>query len=151
MIKNKKEQTQPTDVQDFTKMGVTVAGVVGEITAIIAASRTPVKKLPAILNYATAIRRPGLSESLITSNVIQNNGKYKIETGANPDGTDNVVNMFVENIVTQVVKAIREDAVVTVTIPMGAITVQAEGANAGGPVVAVGSNITTINVNGIIQ
>lgn len=141
-----------TNKQDaFSSMALTIAGVVGLITAKIAASRTPVRKLPSILNYATAMRRPGLSESLITSNVIQNNSNYGIETGPNPDGTDNVVNMFVQNIVTQVVKAIREDAVVTVTIPTGAITVQVEGGNAGGPVVSVGQNIMPVNVPGIIQ
>ena len=145
--KEKKEEQTNT----FASLGVTVAGVVGAIALKIASARKPARKLPAVLNYATAIRRPGLSETLISTNIIEGNGKFGINTGQNPDGTENVVNMFVKNIVDCVVKAIREDAVVHCTIPAGMITVQAEGGNAGGPVVAVGSNITTITISGIIR
>ena len=152
MIKKDNEQQQPSDIQTYTELGVTVGGVVSYITAALMASRTPVKRLPAVLNYTTAMRRPGLSESTISANVIQNNGKYKIMTTEKlPDEQDNVVNKFVENIVTQIVKAIREDAAVTVTIPTGAINITAEGANLGGPVVCTGTNILPINLTGIIQ
>ena len=135
----------------FENLGVTIDGTVGAISSKITSARKPARKLPAILNYATSIRRPGLSETLISTNVIEGNGKFGINTGQNPDGTENVVNMFVKNIVDCVVKAIREDAVVHCTIPAGMLLVQTEGGNAGGPVVTVGSNTTTITISGIIR
>jgi len=145
---NRKDEEQ---LNTFSTLGVTVAGVVGAVAGKIAAARRPARKLPSVLNYATAMRRPGLSETIISTNIIEGNGKFGINTGQNPDGSENVVNMFVKNVVDCVIKAIREDAVVHCTIPTGAITVQVEGANAGGPVVAVGQNITTITVPGIIR
>lgn len=151
MKKNQKNEEMLSESDAYSSMGLTVSEVAGMITATIAAARKPAKQLPALLNYATAIRRPGFSPSIISSNIIQKNGKLGIVTGNNPDGTENVVNQFVENIIECVVKAIREDAVVEVTIPTGAITVQVEGGNAGGPVVAVGSNIIPVNVPGIIR
>ena len=150
MVTNKNKQ-ESEQVKSFDSLGVTIAGVVGAIALKIASARKPARKLPAILNYTTAIRRPGLSETIIASNIIESNGQFGINTGQNPDGTDNVVNMFVKNVVDCVVKAIREDAVVHCTIPTGAIMVQVEGANGGGPIVATGSNTLTVTVPGIIR
>lgn len=135
----------------YESLNLTKDTVTTSITGKMFSARQPARKLPAVLNYATAMRRPGLSEIVIASNIIENNGKFDINTGMNPDGTENVVNMFVKNVVDCVVKALREDAVIHCTIPTGAITVQAEGGNAGGPVVAVGSNINTITIPGIIR
>lgn len=148
-IKKKKQEGE--QVNTFQSMAVTIAGVTGAIALKIAAARKPARKLPAILNYTTAIRRPGLSETIIATNIIEGNGQFGINTGQNPDGTENVVNMFVKNVVDCVVKAIREDAVVHCTIPVGAITVQTTGGNAGGPVESTGSNIETITIPGIIR
>ena len=68
-----------------------------------------------------------------------------------PDGTDNVVNQFVENLVEKVVDTLKDDAAVECVIPIGSVIVEANGANAGGPVVAIGTNINNAKGYGIIR
>ena len=68
-----------------------------------------------------------------------------------PDGTDNVVNEFVCNVVEKVVDELKMSSKVECTIPIGSVIVQAEGANAGGPVIAVGTNINNATGYGFIR
>ena len=68
-----------------------------------------------------------------------------------PDGTDNVVNQFVTNVVEKVVDTLKDDALVECVIPIGSVIVSAQGANAGGPVVAVGTNINNAKGYGVIR
>lgn len=113
--------------------------------------KTPADTLPPLLLYATAIQRSGISPSRASSDAITKNGALGISTGVNPDGSPNVVNEYTNNIISAVLDEIMENGVVQISIPPGAITVQAEGGNAGGPVVCVGQNITNTIVKGIIR
>lgn len=113
--------------------------------------KTPAQALPPLLLYCTAIKRPGLSPSMITSKVISNNESLGINTGTNPDGSPNIVNEYSYNVVKAVVDAISQDGVVQVAIPAGSLMVQVTGANAGGPVVSVGTNITNTIAYGIVR
>lgn len=113
--------------------------------------KTPAEVLPAFLLYYTAMRRPGLSPSKIAAEIISNNAALGINTGDNPDGTPNVVNQYTYNIVKCVVDAIKNDGVVQVAIPAGSIVVETNGANAGGPVVSVGTNTINTVVKGIVR
>ncbi len=113
--------------------------------------RKPVKALAGFLVYATAVQRPGLSKIKISSEIISDNETLGINTGQMPDGTDNVVNEFVYNVVEKVVDSLKDDAMVECVIPIGSVMVQAEGANAGGPVVAVGTNINNAKGYGVIR
>lgn len=113
--------------------------------------KTPAEILPPQLLFCTAIRRPGMSASEVASRIITNNVALGIETGTNPDGTPNIVNQYTYNIVKEVLNEIKRNAVVHVAIPVGSIMVQTNGANAGGPVVGVGSNIISTTVRGIIR
>ena len=74
-----------------------------------------------------------------------------INTGQMPDGTDNVVNQFVANVVEKVVDTLKDDAMVECVIPSGSVIVNAQGGNAGGPVVAIGTNINNAKGYGIIR
>ena len=113
--------------------------------------KTPAKILPALLLYCTAIKRPGLSAAQIASRVISNNARLGINTGTNPDGSPNVVNEYTYNIVKTIVDAIAEEGVVHVAIPAGSLMIQVTGANAGGPVVSVGTNTTNTIAYGLIS
>ena len=115
------------------------------------AARKPVNILAGFLVYATAVQRPGISKVKIASEIISDNAPLGINTGQMPDGTDNVVNQFVYNVVEKVVDTLKDDAMVECVIPVGSIIVEAKGANAGGPVVAVGTNINNAKGYGIIR
>ena len=115
------------------------------------AARKPAEKLAALLVYATAVERPGVSKIKITSEIISDNATLGINTGQMPDGTDNVVNEFVNNVVEKVVDTLKDDALVECAIPAGSLIVEAKGANGGGPIVAVGTNINNAKGYGIIR
>ena len=84
--------------------------------------RKPVNAITGYLIYATARQRPGVSKSTITANIIAENANYGINIGQ-----------------------------IECTIPVGSVFVQANGANAGGPVVAIGSNINNAKGYGVIR
>ena len=117
----------------------------------IDAARKPANKLAALLIYATATQRPGVSKIKITSEIIAENATYGINIGQMPDGTDNVVNEFVYNVVEKVVDTLKDDSLVECVIPAGSLVVEANGANAGGPIVAVGTNINNAKGYGVIR
>lgn len=113
--------------------------------------RTPAQKLAAYMIYATTRMRPGVSKIKIASEIISENGTLGINIGTMPDGTENVVNQFVCNVVEKVIDNLKDDALVECVIPMGSVIVQANGANAGGPIVAIGSNINNAKGYGVIR
>ena len=121
------------------------------VNAALDAARQPANVLVGFLIYATAVHRPGISKLKITSDIIADNASLGINTGQMPDGTDNVVNQFVANVVEKVVDTLKDDAMVECVIPTGSVIVTAKGANAGGPVVAVGTNINNAKGYGIIR
>lgn len=113
--------------------------------------RTPAEKISSYLTYVTAIHREGISKIKISSEIIADNANLGIETGKMPDGTDNIVNEFVYNLTEKVVDTLKDDAMVECVIPIGSIVVEAKGENAGGPVIAVGTNINNAKGYGIIR
>lgn len=117
----------------------------------IDAARKPANKIAAMLIYATAVQRPGISKLKISSQIIADNEPLGINIGQMPDGTDNVVNAFVYNVVEKVVDTLKDDSMVECVIPSGSIVVQANGANAGGPIVSVGTNINDAKGYGVIR
>jgi hypothetical protein len=129
----------------------TIKGVIELTNSALDAARKPADALAAFLVYATAVQRPGISKLKITSDIIADNAALGINIGQMPDGTDNVVNQFVANVVEKVVDTLKDDALVECVIPTGAVVVTAQGANAGGPVVAVGTNVNNAKGYGIIR
>ena len=121
------------------------------VNTALDAARQPANTLVGFLIYATADHRPGISKLKITSEIISDNASLGINTGQMPDGTENVVNQFVSNVVEKVVDTLKDDAMVECVIPSGSIIVSAKGANAGGPVVAVGTNINDAKGYGVVR
>jgi hypothetical protein len=128
-----------------------IKNLIKTVNTALDAARKPANKLAAFMIYVTAVNRPGISKIKITSEVISDNETLGINTGQMPDGTDNVVNEFVNNVVEKVVDTLKDDAMVECVIPMGSLIVQANGANAGGPVVATGTNINNAKGYGVIR
>ena len=114
-------------------------------------ARVPLQRLAGVLIYATAVQRPGISKLKISSEIIAENETYGINIGQMPDGTDNVVNKFVYNVAEKVIDNLKDEALVECVIPKGSVIVTAKGANAGGPVVAVGTNINDAKGYGIVR
>ena len=114
-------------------------------------ARKPAERVAAFMIYATARQRPGISKIKISSEVISDNATLGINTGKMPDGGENIVNEFVYNVVEKVVDTLKDDALVECVIPAGSVIVEAKGANAGGPVVAVGTNINNAKGYGVIR
>jgi hypothetical protein len=128
-----------------------IAGVVDTVTNTLNSARIPAGILPPMLLMATSMTRPGLSAYKIATEVIQNNDKLGIPSSPNPDGSENLINAYTYNIIKAVVEALKYDAAIQLAIPMQSLVIQATGANAGGPVTCVGTNITSTISQGIIQ
>lgn len=130
---------------------MTISNMVNSLTDSLNSVRLPAQTLPALLLKCISLKRPGLSAYKISSEIIQNNQKLGIPTGANPDGSDNLINAYTYNIVKQIVDALQNDAAVHCAIPMQSLFIHATGSNAGGPVTCVGSNLIDSITQGIIR
>jgi hypothetical protein len=128
-----------------------IASIVNTITNKLESARTPANVLPPILLKCSSLTRPGLSAYKIATEVIQNNQKLGIPTGNNPDGSENLINAYTYNIVKSIIEAIKNDAAVSVAVPMGSMLIKADGANGGGPVTCFGTNLLDSLSRGIIQ
>jgi hypothetical protein len=102
--------------------------------------RIPIPK-PSIQQILLAKTRPGLSAEILTASITSRFEEIGIPTGPLIGGTPNVMENFVKVFTEELVSAIQTDMRVDIASDAGA-TVQASGANAGGPVVAVGATIT---------
>lgn len=101
--------------------------------------RVPVPRL-SIGQILFAKGRPGLNSELLTSSVVSRFGEAGIPSGVLADGTPNVMEQYTKVFVEELVDAIQNQMRVDVVLDQGAL-VNANGANAGGPVVVVGTTI----------
>ncbi len=138
-------------MDDEGKVKQTIQQVVDTANEALNALKKPAYKVPAFLTYVTSVSRPGISRNIIAANIIAENGTYGINTGQMPDGTDNVVNKFVYNVVEKVIDELKDNALVECTIPPGSVIVRVKGGNAGGPIEAVGTNVNYGKGYGIIR
>ncbi len=88
---------------------------------------------------------------MTTAKIIENNRKIGINTGPNPDGSQNLVNLHDYNMVKCMFDTLRNDGVVHVVIPEGSIQFVGTGMNAGGPVPVTGYNATSTIAYGLIR
>ena len=109
--------------------------------------RIPVPK-PSIPQILLAKTRPGLNAQILASSITSRFEEAGIPTGPLVGGTPNVMENFVKIMCEEFVSAIQTDMRVDIATDAGAI-VQASGANAGGPVVAVGATTAPHSATGI--
>ena len=113
--------------------------------------RNPATLISPIIMLCALTKRPGLSCIMSTANVIQDLAKEGIPTGELPDGSPNLMNKMVNKIICETYRALKEDANIQIGVAPGSITISATGANAGGPVTVVGTNINGSGGVGLLQ
>lgn len=128
---------------------MTISSIVDTMTNALDSARTPSSILPPLLLYCLAIKRPGVSAYKRASKVIANNKLLGIPTEDNPDGSPNMINQFIYNMSKTFEEEERNDRAIHGVIPAGTMLIQATGANGGGPVTCVGTNLTDITVHAI--
>ena len=82
--------------------------------------------------------RPGMNSEMLTASIISRFNEAGIPSGPLAEGTPNVMEAFVKIFVEELIDSIHEDMRIDVVIDPGAV-LSAIGANAGGPVTAVGA------------
>jgi hypothetical protein len=128
-----------------------ISSIVEKLNGLFDKMKTPAQTLPPWMLKATTHCRSGLSAYKTTAKIIENNQMLGIPTGKNPDGSENMINQYTYNIVKEIFNAIQNDAVVHNVLESNSIMVQAQGGNAGGPVVCTGFNILDTISKGIIR
>lgn len=105
--------------------------------------RPPFPQLSRILLVCSMIRRPGLSVIQSVANITKDLNKLGIPTGPMPDGSANLTVAFTFANTKEIYRGLKKDASVQVGFQPGSMMLTGAGANAGGPVVVQGMNITT--------
>jgi hypothetical protein len=128
-----------------------ISTVVDFITDKLNGVEIPVNLLPVQFLKCIATARPGLSAYKTTAQIIANNKILGIATGPNPDGSANLINQYTYNVVKCIFDSIKNDAMVQMVTPKNSLVIKATGANAGGPMECIGTNLTDGGGVGIIQ
>lgn len=113
--------------------------------------RPALKTIPPLLLICELYKRPGLSAISLTSSIIRRLPEAGIQTGTNPDGSENKINQFVRIICEETIKEIKDNARVTCVVEPGTVIGTGTGANAGGPIVVTTINTAIGKVLGIIE
>ena len=106
--------------------------------------------IPAPLIMVGVPRRSGLSPTKIASNIIARKSEAGLPVGALPSGAVASDEIMERIRIEEIVKALQQDAVISVAIPPG-ITITAAGISPAGPVTVAGSTILITKAYGIIQ
>lgn len=120
------------------------------ISEALNASRTPPAEIPSILLLSGAKLRPGLSPIMIASKIISRQSEAGAPVGTLPSGGKNISELMESIRVEEIINALLNDARIDVAIMPG-IALEAQGANAGGPVVSIGQTIGIGSGKGIIR
>lgn len=115
--------------------------------------KSPVKPAPPVpppLILTGGLIRPGLSPRKIASRIITRQNEAGAPIGPLPDGSESITEKMELIRVEEIIKSILTEAKITIVLPPGIPTV-GTGANAGGPVVTVGTTVAPGIGTGIIQ
>lgn len=109
----------------------------------------PAPPIPSVLVLAS-VNRPGLSPTKISANIIKRQAEAGLPVGPLPSGDESTEEKMERIRIEEIVRALTEDAKITVATNIGQ-TVLASGGNAGGPVVVVGTTTSPGSGFGVIQ
>lgn len=115
------------------------------------AVRPALTTIPPILLICELYKRPGLSAIALASAVIRRLPECNIQTGVNPDGSENKINQFVRVFSEEIVKEIKDNARVTAVIEPGSVISVGTGSSAAGPVVVSSLNTVIGRALGIVE
>lgn len=110
------------------------------LTETMESVKIPATLLPAPILFKGAVSKPGISPMLTTSKIISRQEEAGAPYGPMADGTANVAESMEMIRVEEIIRAIRDDGQIQISIPPGGIMVTAMGGNAGGPVTVTGFN-----------
>lgn len=128
-----------------------ITSSINSFFSAINAKITKVVPMPAILLLCAAMSRQGLSPLRSLSNVCKALEELGIPMGANPDGSPNFIIIVLNEVFKEVYRSLTEEAVIQGCIEPGAMQVMSNGANGGGPMVSIGTNILPTHTWGVIQ
>jgi len=106
--------------------------------------------LPAPVVFVGVRRKSGLSPTKIASRIISRKSEAGLPIGALPSGEISPDEIMERIRIEEIIRALQEDAIITVGIPPGT-TLTAAGASPAGPVTVFGSTITFTTAYGQIQ
>ena len=128
-----------------------ITSSINSFFSAINAKITKVVPMPAILLLCAAMSRQGLSPLRSLSNVCKALEELGIPMGAKPDGSPNLIISILNEVFKEAYRAFTEEAVIQGGIEPGAMQVMSNGANGGGPMVSIGTNILPTHIWGVIQ
>jgi hypothetical protein len=106
--------------------------------------------IPTPLILVGVPKRSGLSPTKIASKIIARKVEAGLPVGVLPSGAVSPDELMERIRIEEIVKAIQQDASITIAIPPG-LTITASGVSPAGPVTVVGSSILPFKGYGVIQ
>jgi hypothetical protein len=110
------------------------------IIGLITLSRLKLPKV-SIQSLLLAKARPGMDPAVVASSITSRFSEAGIPTGPLQDGTPNSLEIYTNILCEELTGAIQDDMRVDLLVDIGQ-QVTSFGANAGGPIVTQGSNVT---------
>ncbi|MFW6219255.1 MAG: hypothetical protein ACOC33_00175 [bacterium] len=118
-----------------------INSVIDGLKSLFKIQGTSTPNVPAPLLVVGGQNKQGLSPTKIASNIIKRKAEAGLPVGALPSGEVSSDEVLIRIIVEEVVKAIQQDAKITVAIPPGG-TIISNGTSPSGPVSTIGSTVT---------
>jgi len=132
---------------DFSSIDAIIGGFDKILSLSSVGSPTPV---PTPLILIGVPMRTGLSPTKVASRIIARKSEAGLPVGVLPSGAVSPDEIMERIRVEEIMKALQEDAIISVAIPPG-ITLTAAGISPAGPVSVFGSTITFTKGYGVIQ
>ena len=132
---------------DYTNINAIIGGF-NKVLKLSSVGGPPPIPTPLIL--VGVPKRTGLSPTKIASRIIARKSEAGLPVGALPSGDINPEEIMWRIAVEEIIKALQQEAIISVAIPPG-ITLSAAGISPTGPVSVFGSTITFSKGYGVIQ
>ena len=132
---------------DFTNIGSVIDGFDKFLSLTSIGAPLPI---PTPLILLGTPRRSGLSATKIASRIIARKSEAGLPVGALPSGAINPDEIMERIRIEEIIKALQQEAIITVAIPPGT-TLTAAGVSPSGPVSVFGTTITFTKGYGVIQ
>jgi len=132
---------------DFSSIDAIIGGFDKILSLSSTGSPTPV---PTPLILVGVPMRTGLSPTKIASRIIARKSEAGLPVGTLPSGGNSPDEIMERIRIEEIVKALQQDAIISVAIPPG-ITLNAAGISPTGPVTVFGATITYSKGYGVIQ
>ena len=122
---------------------MTIESIYTTVKSLFTKARAPLADISDVLVLCSTVSRPGLSAVYSTAAITQKLAASGIPLEASPDGTPNMTVACVYCVVEEQIRALHEDAKIQTSIYPGSLNIVGTGANAGGAVTVVSTNMST--------